>query len=253
MNFEFELTSTPLTSTAGLAFVGRQLEDSKFDRHLASLCPHQRSRGRIPDGDIARTMIGLICVGKPHFDAVTEFKDDRFFPQALGVRQLPSAAILRQRIQGMPAKAGQAFRDLTTRLLARHKERLVEEHHGQSWLHVHIDVSPMDNSGSHKEGVSCTYKKFDGYAPIFAYGGPHGFMLNNQLRAGSAHSNCPGTKEWLSQTLKRAEAVAPKETPRLVVTDGGHDAAENLALFEQTPQTDFLVKWSVYINWYSLI
>lgn len=242
MNFEFELTSTPLTSTAGLAFVGRQLEDSKFDRHLASLCPHQRKRGRIPDGDIARTMIGLICVGKPHFDAVTEFKGDRFFPQALGVRQLPSAAILRQRIQGMPAKAGQAFRDLTTRLLARHKERLVEEHHGQSWLPVHIDVSPMDNSGSHKEGVSYTYKKFDGYAPIFAYAGPHGFMLNNQLRAGSAHSNCPGTKEWLSQTLKRAEAVAPKDTPRLVVTDGGHDAAENLALFEQTPQTEFLVK-----------
>ncbi|MDZ7690675.1 MAG: hypothetical protein U5K69_05990 [Balneolaceae bacterium] len=39
MDFEIELTSTPLTSTAGLAFVGQQLDDPKFDRHLASLIP----------------------------------------------------------------------------------------------------------------------------------------------------------------------------------------------------------------------
>lgn len=211
MNFEFELTSTPLTSTAGLAFVGRQLEDPKFDRHPGSLCPHQRSRGRIPDGDIVRTMIGLICVGKPHFDAVEEFTGARFFPQALGVGQLPSASILRQRIQSMPPKAGDAFRDFTTRLLRDQGELLVQEHQGQQYIVVNFDVSPMDNSGSHKEGVSCTYKKFDGYAPIFAYGGPHGFMLNNQLREGSAHCNCAGTKDWLAQTLRRAEAVAPED------------------------------------------
>ena len=101
MNFEFELTSTPLTSTAGLAFVGRQLEDPKFDRHLGSLCPHQRSRGRIPDGDIARTMVGLICLGKPHFDAAGEFAGDQFFSEALRVANLPSPETLRQRIEAI--------------------------------------------------------------------------------------------------------------------------------------------------------
>ena len=39
---------------------------------------------------------------------------------------------------------------------------------------VDIDVSPFDNSGSHKAGVSRTYKNFDGYAPIFAYIGTEG-------------------------------------------------------------------------------
>ena len=39
---------------------------------------------------------------------------------------------------------------------------------------VDIDVSPFDNSGSHKKGVSRTYKNFDGYAPIFAYIGTRG-------------------------------------------------------------------------------
>jgi hypothetical protein len=32
-----------------------------------------------------------------------------------------------------------------------------------------IDVSPFDNSGTKKEGVSRTYQGNDGYAPIFAY------------------------------------------------------------------------------------
>ncbi|MDZ7693761.1 MAG: IS1380 family transposase [Balneolaceae bacterium] len=222
--------------------MGRQLDDPKFDRHLASLVPHQRRRGRISDGDIARTMIGLICVGKPHFDAVAEFGEDRFFRQALGLETLPSAEILRQRIQGMPEKVADAFRDFTTRLLGGQQDLLAEEYRGDRWMPIHIDVTPMDNSGSHKEGVSCTYKKFDGYAPIVAYAGPHGFMLNNQLRAGSSHCNCEGTAKWLEQTLKRAEAVAPEGVRRLVVTDAGHDAAENLLLFTQTPDTDFVVK-----------
>lgn len=34
---------------------------------------------------------------------------------------------------------------------------------------VDIDVTPFDNSKSNKEGVSRTYKGFDGYAPIMAY------------------------------------------------------------------------------------
>jgi hypothetical protein len=32
-----------------------------------------------------------------------------------------------------------------------------------------IDVSPFDNSKTKKEGVSRTYKGYDGFAPIFAY------------------------------------------------------------------------------------
>ena len=34
---------------------------------------------------------------------------------------------------------------------------------------VDIDVTPFDNSKSNKEGVSRTYKGFDGYAPIMVY------------------------------------------------------------------------------------
>jgi hypothetical protein len=240
VNFEFELTSTPITSTAGLAFIGQHLADSKFQRHLASICPHQRKKGRIPDADIAKSMVGLMCVGKPHFDAIAEYRKDPFFRQALGMKKLPSPEILRQRLQAMPEKAGEAFRGFTIRRLAGNAELLSEELHGTDYSVIHVDVAAMDNSDTKKEGVSWTYKGYAGYAPIFAYIGPHGFMLNNELRKGSAHCNCQGTNEWFKQTLKMAERVAPAR--RLMITDAGHDAGDNLELFDQATEVDFVIK-----------
>jgi len=242
MNFDIELTSTPITSHAGLAFIGEKLGEAKFARHMQTIGPANPRSDRIPDADLAKTMVGLICVGKPYFDAAGEYTDDPYFPQVLGLQRLPSPEILRQRIEALPTEAGNAFRGFTTRLLAAHPEHLSEEHHGRHYMPIHIDVTPMDNSGSHKEGVSCTYQNVDGYAPIFAYAGPHGFMLDNELRPGKSHCNCEGAGEWFDRTLQRAAAVAPEDTPRLVVTDAGHDAAKNLILFAQTGQTDFVVK-----------
>jgi len=193
VNFEFQLTSTPITSTAGLAFIGSQLAETKFENHLRAFCPAVQRKDRIPDADIVRSMIGLICVGKPHFDAITEYRSEPFFTQALGLNRLPSAEILRQRIQALPEKAGHVFRDFTIRQLRRHQDVLTEHLHSTDYSVIHVDVTPMDNSDSKKEGISYTYKKFSGYAPIFAYIGPFGFMLNNELREGSSHCNCEGT------------------------------------------------------------
>ena len=109
----------------------------------------------------------------------------------------------------MPDKAGQVWRDYATRLLAANPALLVETVRGQNFSVIHCDVSPMDNSDTIKEGVSWTYKNYDGYAPTFSYIGSHGLMLNNQLRAGSAHSNCAGTAEWFAQTLLMALVCGP--------------------------------------------
>ena len=50
-----------------------------------------------------------------------------------------------------------------------------------------IDVTPFDNSKSYKEEVSRTYKGYDGYAPIMAYIGKEGFLVNAELREGHQH------------------------------------------------------------------
>src|SRR5699024_7947140 len=153
MNFDIELTSTPITSHAGLAFIGEELGEAKFERHMETIGPANPRSDRIPDADLAKTMVGLICCGKPHYDAAGEYTGDPYFPQALGLDRLPSPAILRQRIEALPAEAGEALRGFTSRLLAAHPGQLTEEHQGQQYMTIHVDVTPMDNSGTHKEGV----------------------------------------------------------------------------------------------------
>lgn len=236
----FELTSTPITSHAGLAFTGQALNETKLANHINSLCSKPRTKSFISHLDTAKAMIGLLCVGKPHFDSIVEYRDEPWFTTALGLDKLPSPETLRQRIEQFSPKMSQVWRDYTIRQLAARPDLLTEKIHNKTWSVIHCDVSPMDNSDTKKEGVSWTYKKFDGYAPMFGYIGPYGLMLNNELRPGSAHSNTSGTPEWFEQTLKMAERITTH--PRLIVTDSGNDSAENIRLFTKQKDTDFVVK-----------
>ncbi len=65
---------------------------------------------------------------------------------------------------------------------------------------VDTDVTPFDNSKSNKEGVSRTYKGFDGYAPIMAYIGTEGYLVNLELRIGKQHCQ-KETPDFLKEPL----------------------------------------------------
>ena len=111
---------------------------------------------------------------------------------------------------------------------------------GNGCVPVDIDVSPFDNSGSHKAGVSRTYKNFDGYAPIFAYIGTEGYLCNAELREGKQHCQS-GTPEFLSETMSAAKRMT--RNPLLFRMDSGNDALENMLLLHwQDPQLKFLIK-----------
>ena len=111
---------------------------------------------------------------------------------------------------------------------------------GNGCVPVDIDVSPFDNSGSHKAGVSRTYKNFDGYAPIFAYIGTEGYLCNAELREGKQHCQS-GTPEFLSETITAAKQMTKK--PLLFRMDSGNDALENMMLLHwHDPQLKFLIK-----------
>lgn len=49
---------------------------------------------------------------------------------------------------------------------------------GRQYLPADVNTSPMDNSKSHKEGDSRTYKQFDGYHPICCFLGREGYMTS---------------------------------------------------------------------------
>jgi len=104
-----------------------------------------------------------------------------------------------------------------------------------------IDVFPMDNSQISKEGVSYTYKGYDGYAPIAAYLGQEGWCMGCELRPGSQHAN-KGFAGTLERILPRARALTA--SPILLRLDSAHDARDNRNFLRHQEQTDFLIKWN---------
>jgi hypothetical protein len=94
----------------------------------------------------------------------------------------------------------------------------------EQYLPLDIDVSPFDNSGTKKEGVSRTYKGVDGYAPIFAYLGQEGYGVNVELREGSVHCQ-KGTDSFLEQSIHYARRITDRKL--LVRMDAGdHGTSE---------------------------
>ena len=93
---------------------------------------------------------------------------------------------------------------------------------------VDIDVTPFDNSKSNKEGVSRTYKGFDGYAPIMAYIGTEGYLVNLELWIGKQHCQ-KETPDFLRETIELCRQLTEK--PLLIRLDSGNDASENIGIF----------------------
>ncbi len=107
------------------------------------------------------------------------------------------------------------------------------------WIALDIDVSVFDNSHTKKQGVSWTYKKVDGFAPIFAYLGQEGYLINCQLRQGSQHSQ-EGAPDFLRDTLRLARRITGEKL--LVRMDSAHDDLATVRQLRRTPKTDFIVK-----------
>ena len=59
-----------------------------------------RYQHQIKNGDIVLTYLGMLCMGKPYFEAVHEMDDYKdFYKAALGItRSIPSEETLRQRM-----------------------------------------------------------------------------------------------------------------------------------------------------------
>jgi hypothetical protein len=101
-----------------------------------------------------------------------------------------------------------------------------------------IDVSPFDNSKTKKEGVSRTYKGFDGYAPIFSYVGREGYLVDVELREGKQHCQ-ENTPQFLKESIRYAKQVTNE--PLLVRMDSGNDALDNVKICIEEG-TDWIIK-----------
>ena len=224
----YELSSERLITPSGLALVGGALGKSDLVK-LANRTKidSKRSQPQIKNGDILLSYIGLLCQGKTCYEAVEEFHEDpSYYKYALGISNaLPSSETLRQRMNMI----GRTLRDEILKANVTMFQNLdihpTELENGK--VPLDFDVTPMDNSKTKKEGVSRTYKGFDGFAPMMGYLGTEGYLANAELREGKQHSQ-KGTPHFLKETLQLAHQLTDKEL--LVRMDSGNDAAENLGI-----------------------
>ena len=230
-NIVVEYTNERIIPAGGLAVVGAILGKSDFTKRLNRMdVTENRSQHQIKNGDIILTYIGMLCMGKPYFEAVHEMDDDKaFYQAALGItRSIPSEETLRQRMDDIGDSLRGLILDENIRMLLANKIQPGVLSNG--FVPVDIDVTPMDNSKSGKEGVSHTYKGYDGYAPMMAYIGTEGYAINLELREGKQHCQ-NGTVAFLQETIKLCKKLTDK--PLLIRLDSGNDSIDNIAVLIQ--------------------
>ncbi len=237
--FKIVFTDERLITPSGLSIVGGMLGKSEFVKQCNRIpVDKKRSEPQIKDGDILLTYIGLLCQGKTDYEAVKEMKDDPdYYMSALGItRAIPSAETLRQRMDDIGTTLRPQVLEANAKMFGTNGIEPGALASGE--IPLDIDVTPFDNSKTHKEGVSRTYKGFDGYAPIMAYMGTEGFLINTELREGKQHCQ-KDTPAFLRETLRLCHKVT--NDPLLVRMDSGNDAAENLGILIEAGER-FIIK-----------
>ncbi len=237
---EVVLSDERLITPSGLCMVGQIFGKSQLAKKAARMKTDKRSQPQIKNGDILLTEIGMLTLGKTNFDYVNEFHSDpEYYKLALGIAYgLPCESTLRMRLDTI----GQTMnKEIMEGNISMFKACKVEPSAlSCGYVPVDLDVTPFDNSKSHKEGVSRTYKNFDGYAPMMAYIGTEGYGLNFELREGSQHCQ-KGTPNFLKETVSAAKQLTNK--PLLFRMDSGNDAVENMEILHWDDKNiKFLIK-----------
>lgn len=242
--FKIIQSDADIISHSGLALIGQAVNRyTHLTQQIDALVP---LRHGIKHSDVIKSYLAMLCIGKNDFEAINTIESEHYFMAAMGLDDIPSEATLRQRMDNhakafLPIieKASRDFLETIQPVL----EPLKTGH-----IPLDADVTPMDNSGSHKEGVSRTYKGCDGYAPMPAYLGQEGYCLEFELREGKQHCQ-KDTPALLARALKHAQNIT--HHPILLRLDGGNDSIENIdVLIEHNRESttkapvDFIIKWN---------
>ncbi len=208
MDYLIDTTMDQLHSTDGIALVGKICERIGFGS----------SSSTVSNPEILKSPVGLFTQGRTRYEEIDLFRQGRLVRNSFGLAYVPAQETLRLYLERMaPEQVQEEAERATIGLLKR--TRLTPIQTGaRSYLPVDVDTSPLDNSKSHKEGVSRTYKQFDGYHPIFSYIGREGYMLSCELREGKQHCQ-NGTCSYLQRTMGLLRRL-PITTPVLFRLDG---------------------------------
>ncbi len=234
-----------LSSNAGLALVGQYLKRINLN---ALVDPAFPVRSGISNSDIVRTYLALLCMGKSEFEAAEAFRSSAFALHALGMRQAPSCATLRQRLDAQGSAWFERVDQINERLLALRLDGRPIDFGllANGYCPVDIDTFAMDNGDSAKEGVGRTYAGVDGYCPLAAYLGTQGYCLQLALRPGTQHSACESQYN-LEHVLPLAARLS--SAPLLLRADSGFCSKDLMLAVHSHASAlgrtvDYLIKWN---------
>ena len=227
-----------IVNNTGVALIGQMLRKTHLDGDLKKLDKPKNLKHS--NYDCIAGYVGLLAQGKTAYEALKEMhKDPSFYSRALKINSIPSVETLRQRLDmlGPYLADSNLIQEVNERLLATvgAKFSLTFSPH----IPLDIDVSIHDNSDTKKEGVERTYAGIDGYAPIYAYLGMEGFIVNTELRPGKDHSQCAKTVPFLKASIAASRRLVKENI--LVRMDAGNDAKDNIVVCV-TENVDYLIK-----------
>jgi hypothetical protein len=244
----FELkqsTKLTLTSHSGLALIGQCCEVAQVEEIVDGKLP---TKLKMPTSAIAKSMVGLISLGKSDFEAIEPFREDPYFKDAMGLDKVPSGVWLRQRLDECAAELREVTDEMSLRLLERAQVPITAH---QGYVCADIDTFVMNNEGTKKEAVGRTYQGMDGYTPIAAYLGNEGWSIGLELRPGVQHS-AKETDYFLARIFPRLERLVAADQPVLLRDDSGFDSVK--LLFQKAEERerwiglgrsfDFITKWN---------
>lgn len=83
MTFTISETDEILVSHSGLGLAGALLQGTSLQKRCNAIRLGDRKRPEVSHGEIVTAMTGLLCLGKPDFEAIEAFRQDEFFRRAL--------------------------------------------------------------------------------------------------------------------------------------------------------------------------
>ena len=225
MNISIAKGNEDLQKHPGLLIMGKYTSNLPFSI-FDTLSNWTTNKAWIPNSSILKATTFLQSFGMTDFNDIREMNEDTLFVEMIGRSISPET--LRQRIDFL-AKEENISTYVDTTVVEFLKTAIFEETiiAGKPYICLDIDVTPFANPGVKKEGISCTYKKVDGYAPIMAYFGRYALCFD--LRKGSQHSEKDAVK-FLDRCFKMIKRIGIPMEKILVRVDSGHDAADFLDL-----------------------
>jgi len=215
--------SEEINSNGGFSFVKRLLDSnegiSQWDQALGA-----KANASYSTSGIVRSIVGLMASGECDYASIDKFRGDWLFRDLVN-GPLPSEATFRQRLGALAQLPWQEPLDACV-VPQLEKAKLTRiKVCGMSLVPVDIDVSVLEDTASHKEGIGMSYHQVTGYAPIFCYAGREGFMVANELRPGSQHSE-KGAVEFLERCVAILVSAGYTAEELLVRVDSGHDSSD---------------------------